>query len=73
MLELGEYFKKAHKDIGKFAATIVDLLVAVGEGGKIIADSAKANGLAEDKIIIFENADIAVDKIGDIIEKEILF
>ncbi|MEK7634271.1 MAG: UDP-N-acetylmuramoyl-tripeptide--D-alanyl-D-alanine ligase, partial [Patescibacteria group bacterium] len=69
MLELGEYFKKAHKDIGKFAATIVDLLVAVGEGGKIIADSAKANGLAEDKIIIFENADIAVDKIGDIIEK----
>ena len=52
-----------------FAATIVDLLVAVGEGRKMVADSAKANGLAEDKIIIFENADIAVDKIGDIIEK----
>ncbi len=69
MLELGEYFKKAHKDIGKFATTIVDLLAVVGEGGKIIADSAKANGLAEDKIIIFENADIAVNKIGDIIKE----
>lgn len=70
MLELGEYFKKAHKDIGKFAATIVDLLVAIGEGGKIIADSAKANGLAEDKIIIFENVDIAVNKISDIIKED---
>ncbi|MBI5306704.1 UDP-N-acetylmuramoyl-tripeptide--D-alanyl-D-alanine ligase [Candidatus Wolfebacteria bacterium] len=69
MLELGDFFKKAHKDIGKLAATAVDFLVAVGEGGKIIADSAKANGLAENKIIIFENADMVADKIGDIIEK----
>ena len=69
MLELGEYFEKAHKDIGKFVATIVDFLITVGEGGKLIADSAKSNGLAKDKIMIFENTDIIVDKISDIIEK----
>lgn len=69
MLELGEYFKKAHKDIGKLAAKIVNLFIVIGIGGKLMADSAKANGLAEDKVIIFDNSDIAAAKINDIIEK----
>lgn len=69
MRELGEYSEKAHKDIGKLAAGIVDILVAVSEKGKTIAESAEQNGLAKNKIFTFDTAEQAAKAVKEIIQK----
>ncbi len=46
MLELGEKTKALHREVGEFAASgCADILVAVGELGREIADAAKEKGL----------------------------
>lgn len=69
MRELGEYSEKAHKDIGKLAAGIVDFLITVGQNGKIIAESAEQNGLVKDRILIFGTAEEAAKAAKNIVKK----
>lgn len=69
MRELGEHSLKAHKDIGKLAAGIVDFLITAGKEGKIIAESAVLNGLAKDKVLSFDTAEEASKAIKEIIQK----
>lgn len=45
MLELGEETEKGHREVGRRAAEVVDILFAVGERAKFIADSAEKAGL----------------------------
>lgn len=46
MLELGEYSKEAHKNVGKAVAeNKIDYLLCVGEMSKFTAEGAKENGL----------------------------
>jgi UDP-N-acetylmuramoyl-tripeptide--D-alanyl-D-alanine ligase len=45
MLELGSATESGHGEVGKEAARTVDVLVAVGERGKLIGEAALANGL----------------------------
>jgi UDP-N-acetylmuramoyl-tripeptide--D-alanyl-D-alanine ligase len=55
MLELGEKADFYHKEIGKEVAKLsIDTLITVGQGGKIIAQSSKEEGMAEEKIFSFE-------------------
>ncbi len=58
MLELGEKSDFYHREIGKKVAHLsIDLLVTVGSGGKIIAQSSKKEGMAEERVLSFEKND----------------
>jgi UDP-N-acetylmuramoyl-tripeptide--D-alanyl-D-alanine ligase len=59
MLELGNYAVKGHQEVGKMAKKMVDLVLCVGELGKIIADQSGGKH--------FENK----EKLGDYLVKEI--
>jgi len=55
MLELGEKADFYHREIGKEVAKLsIDTLITVGQGGKIIAQSSKEEGMAEERIFSFE-------------------
>ena len=57
MLELGEQTERFHLELGKKAASIdPSILVAVGKMSAIIAKGAIEQGLAESRILTFENA-----------------
>ncbi len=47
MLELGAARESAHRDVGEFAATAgFDVVAGLGEGGRLIAEGARAGGMA---------------------------
>ena len=48
MLELGEYSKQLHRDVGKcLVQNSIDIVITVGENAKYIADEAKLGGINE--------------------------
>jgi UDP-N-acetylmuramoyl-tripeptide--D-alanyl-D-alanine ligase len=55
MLELGEKTDFYHREIGKELVKLsIDTLITVGQGGKIIAQSSKEEGMAEERVFSFE-------------------
>ncbi len=55
MLELGEKTDFYHREIGKKVAKLsIDTLITVGSGGKIIAQSSKKEGMAEERVFSFD-------------------
>lgn len=55
MLELGKKTDFYHREIGKEVVKLsIDTLITVGQGGKIIAQSSKEEGMAEERIFSFE-------------------
>lgn len=55
MLELGEKSDFYHKEIGKEIVKLsIDILITVGEGGKIIAQSSKDEGMAKEQVFSFK-------------------
>ena len=69
MLEIGEYSMEAHERVGKTVAQVADVLVTVGIAGKLIAESAKKNGLAKKNIQSFDSADEAIGAVEKSIKK----
>jgi UDP-N-acetylmuramoyl-tripeptide--D-alanyl-D-alanine ligase len=67
MKELGKYSDDAHRKMGKIIASSADILLAVGEKGKVMADSARASGMDERNIHVFDNSDEAKVVAGDIV------
>jgi UDP-N-acetylmuramoyl-tripeptide--D-alanyl-D-alanine ligase len=67
MLELGDFEETGHRMVGARAADVVDLLLAVGEKARWIADEAHAQGLSSAKIALFADA----AKAGDFLKKSI--
>lgn len=64
MLELGAGSAKWHAEIGRLAWQCgIDLLVAIGAGGGIIADEAMRNGLPAERVLRYTDAGAAA---GDI-------
>ncbi len=59
MLELGAAEKASHQIVGRRALAVADLLVVVGKLGRIIGESALADGMASDRILFADNADDA--------------
>lgn len=51
MKELGSAYYKGHQQVGILAAKTLDLLMVVGEGGKLIMDTAINSGLDESKAV----------------------
>ena len=55
MLELGEKTDFYHQEVGKEVAKLsIDILITIGPGGKIIAQSSKKEGMAGEKVFSFE-------------------
>ncbi len=55
MLELGEKTDFYHREIGKKVAKLsIDTLITVGSGGKVIAQSSKKEGMAEERVFSFK-------------------
>lgn len=51
MRELGSAHLRGHQQAGKVAASILDLLMTVGEGGRLIREAAIASGLPAERAI----------------------
>ena len=58
MLELGETSERAHRDVGKFAAEAgFDIVVGLGDGGRLIVDGALAGGMTPEAAPSFRDRD----------------
>lgn len=68
MLELGEYSRQAHYDVGRMAAeNKIDYLLCVGSEAKYIVDGAKDNGLKN--AYLFDDKKPLTDKLFEITQK----
>ena len=55
MLELGEEADFYHREIGKEAVKLsIDMLITIGQRGKIIAQSSKEEGMEKERVFSFE-------------------
>jgi UDP-N-acetylmuramoyl-tripeptide--D-alanyl-D-alanine ligase len=70
MLELGKHTEEAHKNIGRIAAAVADVLVTVGERAKDIKDGALESGMKEKNIYSFSNSVSAGEFLKDFIKKD---
>ncbi|MBN2881954.1 MAG: UDP-N-acetylmuramoyl-tripeptide--D-alanyl-D-alanine ligase [Clostridia bacterium] len=69
MLEMGEYSKKAHEEVGVFASKTVEILICCGKESKSIASGARNNGMSEDRIYTFDTSDQAGDFLRDLVKE----
>lgn len=70
MLELGEYSKTLHEQVGEeIAKNNIDILITVGTLAKDIAKRAEEDGLAKENIFICNNNSEAVELINKLAEK----
>lgn len=60
MLELGEYEEEGHRLVGREAARVVQLLVAVGARARHIADEALAGGMPAEAVLTAPDPGAAV-------------
>jgi UDP-N-acetylmuramoyl-tripeptide--D-alanyl-D-alanine ligase len=70
MLELGPYEEEGHSKVGMRAAEVADLLVTVGQRGKIIAREAIHGGMTPDQVRVFDGYEEAVAFLRDAIQSE---
>lgn len=71
MLELGEFSKKLHSDIGEeVASNNIDILLVVGEEAKNIANQAINKGMKKENVFMFSNNNDAIDLLKQIKQKE---
>jgi UDP-N-acetylmuramoyl-tripeptide--D-alanyl-D-alanine ligase len=63
MLELGPYEQEGHRLVGRRAAAVADLLVALGERGRIVGEEALRSGMPADRVVFVANRDEAVSAV----------
>jgi UDP-N-acetylmuramoyl-tripeptide--D-alanyl-D-alanine ligase len=74
MLELGKHTEEAHRNIGKFAKEIVDILVVVGSRAKTIKEGALEAGMNSKNIFEFNNSREAGEFLKTLVKKnDLLF
>jgi len=66
MLELGEFTEAAHREVGNFAATFVDVLVCVGARAKFIAEAA-SDQMPQQNIYTFATSEEAKVKVQELV------
>ena len=70
MLELGNYSKKLHEEVGKFVANNnIDILVTVGDDAKYIGSSAIDNGMNKENIHICNTNIEAIEVLDNILQR----
>jgi UDP-N-acetylmuramoyl-tripeptide--D-alanyl-D-alanine ligase len=63
MLELGPYERQGHERVGARAAEVADLLICLGELGKIIAQSAIEAGLPRQAVLQMDDTQQVVEQL----------
>ncbi|MFA5926444.1 MAG: UDP-N-acetylmuramoyl-tripeptide--D-alanyl-D-alanine ligase [Parcubacteria group bacterium] len=69
MLELGGETESGHREVGKKAAEIADILFTVGDKAKFIADEAEKAGLQKSRIFSYESSAEAGVPVQNILEE----
>lgn len=69
MLELGRYSAEEHERIGVFAATRVDLLVAVGTRSRATANAARKAGMADSQVLSFDTSNEAAEVLESMVQE----
>ena len=69
MLEIGKYTIEAHESVGREVAGIVDVLMAVGERAKFIAEAAHTAGMNKSHIYSFDTAEEAITPLMRIMKR----
>ncbi|QZY57186.1 UDP-N-acetylmuramoyl-tripeptide--D-alanyl-D-alanine ligase [Crassaminicella profunda] len=71
MLEMGEYAKVGHNDVGcEVAKNSIDMLIVVGTDAEHIAKGAIENHFDEEKVYICKNNEEAIGILKNILQKE---
>ncbi len=70
MRELGSYTEEGHKVVGIRAAAVADILVTVGELGRIIGQEAQASGLPPERIHTATDAEEAITHLQELIQPQ---
>jgi UDP-N-acetylmuramoyl-tripeptide--D-alanyl-D-alanine ligase len=71
MLELGEYSKSLHEQVGEeVAKNKIDILICIGEEAKHIAQKAQEKGMKLENIILCKNNTQAIENIQKQLQKE---
>jgi UDP-N-acetylmuramoyl-tripeptide--D-alanyl-D-alanine ligase len=68
MYELGRYAEEGHRIVGRRARSIVDVLVTVGDLGRIIGQEALRVGMPAENVHLLENKAQAIALLQTIIE-----
>ena len=69
MLELGEGTEEGHREVGRYVAEMADILFAVGERAKFIADEAERTGLDKNKIFCYTDSSEAKIPIQNMLQE----
>jgi UDP-N-acetylmuramoyl-tripeptide--D-alanyl-D-alanine ligase len=70
MNELGDIAEAAHKEVARVAAASVDSLVVVGPFAETMRNEAIAGGLAQTKVIAFQNTEQLLDKVEQLVQSK---
>jgi UDP-N-acetylmuramoyl-tripeptide--D-alanyl-D-alanine ligase len=70
MLELGSAEEASHRLVGRRAKEVVDVLVTVGERGRIIGEEALLAGMPAERVHSLSSTLKAVDVLSDLIQKD---
>ncbi len=69
MFELGQYEQNGHELVGIRAAEVAELLVTLGDNGKMISAAALRSGMPANKVQNFETTDQVVDTLRSTLKK----
>ena len=69
MFEMGEYAEFAHRQVGKFAANNMDVMVAIGKDAEYIVKELIETGVNPENLYHFNTKEEAIDKLDDIIKE----
>lgn len=69
MLEIGNYAEEEHRKLGRQAAKVADVLVAIGKHSSLIAEGAREGGLPRSKVQEFENVDEAGSPVQTMVQR----
>lgn len=70
MFEMGEHSEYGHRLVGGYAKENADVLITIGESSKFISDEAIKLALNSSNVHHFDNKEIAIEKLSDIINKD---
>jgi len=60
MLELGSYAEPGHRLVGQRVPQVADLLVAIGDQARWVAEEALAQGMAAERVVVAQTTDDAL-------------
>jgi len=70
MLELGAYEEEGHGKVGMRALEVADVLITVGELGRIIGEVAVRWGMSPDRVHMLDDNDAAIELLEDLVMGE---